>query len=429
MALPELPTQGQSPWFTPRNNWDLAVKSELEGRLSETELNATIGEVVAPTRTRLFGAPGGMAVISDSISTFNQGATPSVKVGGNWHGILSVLEGKRFVRGVVYGAPGITVETALGTYLPEVLADVASPPESCAICVGTNNMTDDATLASGLGALLDICDGLENAGIRPVLWFAPPRGDAALGNVLKWNARVAATARTRGYQVVDAYTPLADPLTGGIASTGAYLDGDLVHPNALGHQEIAMFNQARDGWVARFNGWEPLIGYAGDDSNLIPSNQGMFLTDSSGVGTGWTPWGASVVKSIVNSDGINWQRISKPAGINNQGGVQYSITSGFAEGDVLEVTARIRTNNQQCLLAFHLEYLDSGGALLGRGARVQDFQALVTDGVIASRGAPVPDGTVTARVNYQLQLSTPDVDVSADIAQVAVRNLTALGVA
>lgn len=41
MALPELPTQGQSPWFTPRNNWDLAVKSELEGRLSETELNAT----------------------------------------------------------------------------------------------------------------------------------------------------------------------------------------------------------------------------------------------------------------------------------------------------------------------------------------------------------------------------------------------------
>lgn len=34
MALPNLPVQGQNLWFTPRNDWDLAVKSELEGRLS-----------------------------------------------------------------------------------------------------------------------------------------------------------------------------------------------------------------------------------------------------------------------------------------------------------------------------------------------------------------------------------------------------------
>lgn len=39
MALPDLPVKGQNPWFTPRNNWDLAVKAEIEGRLSETALD------------------------------------------------------------------------------------------------------------------------------------------------------------------------------------------------------------------------------------------------------------------------------------------------------------------------------------------------------------------------------------------------------
>lgn len=38
MALPDLPTLGQNPWYTPRTNWDNAVKAELEGRLSEETL-------------------------------------------------------------------------------------------------------------------------------------------------------------------------------------------------------------------------------------------------------------------------------------------------------------------------------------------------------------------------------------------------------
>lgn len=39
MVLPDLPARGQNPWYTPRNNWDVAVKSELEGRLSEASLD------------------------------------------------------------------------------------------------------------------------------------------------------------------------------------------------------------------------------------------------------------------------------------------------------------------------------------------------------------------------------------------------------
>lgn len=41
MALPVLPSEGQDPWYDDRTNWDLAVKAEIEGRLSQAEMNQT----------------------------------------------------------------------------------------------------------------------------------------------------------------------------------------------------------------------------------------------------------------------------------------------------------------------------------------------------------------------------------------------------
>lgn len=41
MALPELPAEREKPWFEKRNAFDNAVRAELEGRLSESELSAT----------------------------------------------------------------------------------------------------------------------------------------------------------------------------------------------------------------------------------------------------------------------------------------------------------------------------------------------------------------------------------------------------
>lgn len=55
MALPNLPIQGQNPWFTSRNDWDLAVKAELEGRLSESMLNNSL---LRGLSVKSFGAVG-----------------------------------------------------------------------------------------------------------------------------------------------------------------------------------------------------------------------------------------------------------------------------------------------------------------------------------------------------------------------------------
>lgn len=41
MALPNLPIEGQDPWYDDRTAWDLAVEADLEGRLSESNLSKT----------------------------------------------------------------------------------------------------------------------------------------------------------------------------------------------------------------------------------------------------------------------------------------------------------------------------------------------------------------------------------------------------
>lgn len=49
MALPNLPTPGQNPWYIPRTNWDNAVEVELEGRLSEPSVASNIRGVFGRT--------------------------------------------------------------------------------------------------------------------------------------------------------------------------------------------------------------------------------------------------------------------------------------------------------------------------------------------------------------------------------------------
>lgn len=55
MVLPELPGQNENPWFEKRSNFDLAVKGEIEGRLSEAELDATIEAYVPAASTTVRG--------------------------------------------------------------------------------------------------------------------------------------------------------------------------------------------------------------------------------------------------------------------------------------------------------------------------------------------------------------------------------------
>lgn len=56
MALPNLPSQGQNPWYIPRTAWDNAVEAELEGRLSEASLITFRGTFITDEQYPNLGA-------------------------------------------------------------------------------------------------------------------------------------------------------------------------------------------------------------------------------------------------------------------------------------------------------------------------------------------------------------------------------------
>jgi len=81
--------------------------------------------------------------------------------------------------------------------------------------------------------------------------------------------------------------------------------------------------------------------------------------------------------------------------------------------------------HHQHLVEFH----NSVGTILARSGYIADFQGVIADGRTAIRGMLIHAGTAKTRVNYQLQNGSPTEDITVDLAQVAVRNLTVLGVA
>lgn len=396
--------------------------ARMPERLSLVNLQKTMSTAVA--------APGGLGILSDSISTYDQAAS-STKVTRNWHGLLSVAQGRRVLRSGVYGTGGYTLEQIRDIHLPQLLA-AADRPSAVAICGGTNNMSNDASMATGYAALIEMVDTLRANLIRPILWLAPPRGDAALGNVLKWNSRVAFLARKLGLQVVDAYAPLASLTTGGIANASVdYQPGDQVHPSAIGHAKIAAHNAALPGWLTRFNDAPVQLAYPADSSTMMANNEGMFLSDSShsGYGNGWVQWGTGVSsKSIVtDASGVRWQRMTKLAGAAGQGGLQYNITTGFAVGDVVEVVGRMNVATVEALYTFGVSAYNGGTFLAAGVGGPAGMQGLTyADGIVRARMV-VPPNTLTVRAEFQFNSFTPTAETFVEIAQVAVRNLTTLG--
>ncbi|MGN7968157.1 SGNH/GDSL hydrolase family protein [Microbacterium sp. 22296] len=394
------------------------------------EITGVTAEWIAKQTAAAIAAPGGLGILSDSISTYDQ-ATSTTKVTRNWHGLLSVAKGRRVLRSGVYGTGGFTLEQIRDTHLPQLLA-ATDRPSAVAICGGTNNMSNDASMASGYAALTEMIDTLRANLIRPILWLAPPRGDAALGNVLKWNARVAFLARKLGLQVVDAYTPLASLTTGGIANASTdYQAGDTVHPSAVGHAKIAAYNASLPGWLERFNDAPVQLAYPADASTMMANNEGLFLSDSghSGYGNGWVQWGTGVSsKSIVtDASGVRWQRMTKLAGLAGQGGLQYNISTGFTPGDLIEIVGRLNVATVEAIYSFGVTAY-SGSTLIASGTGgPAGMQGLVyADGVVRAR-LVVPAGATIVRGELQFNSFTPTADTYVEMAQIAVRNLTALG--
>lgn len=83
MALPNLPYRGQPAWFDDRNNWDLNVKFDLEGRLSESGVQSTVDQGVQKLGVPIHQVSGTGAQLQAAI---NQASTAKVPlyISGNY---------------------------------------------------------------------------------------------------------------------------------------------------------------------------------------------------------------------------------------------------------------------------------------------------------------------------------------------------------
>ncbi|MFI8593717.1 SGNH/GDSL hydrolase family protein [Microbacterium sp. NPDC078428] len=334
-----------------------AVPNTSEGRealAASSELTGAIAAAVDASRT--VGA-GTWATLGDSITSYNQPVNFQ-QPGWFWRLVM-------YSRGrmrpepskAVFATGGFTLQNIIDTHLPGLEALTAPP--GFVICGGGSNdlaAAGGATYAADPQLTKDSLDEIISRvlalGAQPVLVKVPPRSGSVqiAANVLDWNAHVEETARTRGFKILDMFTPLsANPADGGARKPGTYQsdDADTTHPNKIGHDYIARYNAGlADLSASRLDLSAPLW-----ETALLADGVSRFLTDadsngiSDGWGTGGTTTGVTFAREAVaageEATGF-WQRINVPANTAASGWIQTGIGTGWAPGDRLRIRTRLR---------------------------------------------------------------------------------------
>lgn len=168
MALPSLPAQGQDPWFTDRTNWDLAVKTELEGRLSEAQLSATIADQSA----EFLGSNPGVvaaaeAAAGDAVNAYAKtfaAHTPQAP------GVQFADETGRALSGAAYTSAGWLTDAVVGNVRARMRRNL----------VAYEPVAPTSSMTTGLHQILAGC--ADNGLTALDSWYP------GTGQILKWGA-------------------------------------------------------------------------------------------------------------------------------------------------------------------------------------------------------------------------------------------------
>jgi lysophospholipase L1-like esterase len=311
---------------------------------SETELSATYA-----TRLLARPRPNTVATMGDSTTSYNNN---DIQQGQGYFYRLCADSQGRIKSAGIYATGGYTLEQIETTHLPTVLA-LNPKPGWCVVFGGTNNTGASAgagyDAAAAKATHRRIVDALVNAGIMPILVRIPPRSDSATvrTNVADWNAHIDNLGTTTGLPVFDAHTPANNA---GSYKTGYSDDG--VHPNNLGHDMIARYNLSQ-GFADLFTAWQRPTGY---HKELVPTDRGLFLTDSNadGLADNWTAAGgadaANTTTTIITpypGDNVRgkWQELALATARSGDRWIQTLLNTDWTVGETIEVTAPFQAVN------------------------------------------------------------------------------------
>ncbi|MGX5772711.1 SGNH/GDSL hydrolase family protein [Microbacterium trichothecenolyticum] len=369
----------------------------------------------------------------------------------NWYALTTVmLDGAARGDGR-YARATYTTKQVMDAKLAQVLA-LDPFPGAVVAMVGTNDVSrgtagsayDEEEAADALEAFIV---AVLNKGGLPVLVTPIPPNHTAGGSVLvndqAWRRREATLAAAYRIPIFDGAIGLIDPATGGIKA--AYQQ-DTVHVNALGHRVLASSLIAQ-GFGRIFPPRQPRTSKSvADPDNEVTSGWGMFLADAGWTSnTAGTTTGYTVTRPTpAAGEGVlgNWQQVYLP----NTGTVNRQMTAIIlpdtpATGDVIEFTCRVETEGIEAAVAGGLTpvitlraalYPPSGmGGVLAYATLLlgsPNWRVDVERGTATTRVA-WPAGATRFVIEHSISAASPTYPITTRIAEVTLRNLTALGLA
>lgn len=373
--------------------------------------------VIEATRPSL--QPTGVRVLGFGDSTVVANSSNSPTWGTrDWIGWAHLLSGGafRYVRNAGVGGDDaaealLRFDTDVAPYTPEVVF----------IMLGINDAVSARSLADYAADMREIVSRCQKLGARPWLFTVAPNLNTGgtQQRIARYNAWLRQYASEQGIVLIDTNALLTDP------ADGTYLtayDLDGTHQNEAGAK--AMGQLVANAVADNLPKWSPPLATSNtaDEQNLITN--GLFLTNSSGLGTSWSRTGGTV-SITAGADPVkgNWQRLTDVA--VETANVRQNIVMGtVVAGNVIEFSGRIRTVQGTSTATWSLFWNCVGGT--DGVLYVANLRTLDVDGQFTAR-ITVPAGTTSLQVQLSRTCTVIGTGYS-EISQVTAKNLTALGV-
>jgi lysophospholipase L1-like esterase len=395
----------------------------VETTIAAETARATTAETARSNGKRKVG------FIGDSITavqnTYDPTGTGGVQYQGSpamWAMLSSTR--KNWELTVCAGVGGNTSTQMLARLQSEVLA------LGCDIVVISGMINDYAQSISVSQTITNITSMINQclaAGATPILCTTTPAAVTGVNSSIltafsQRRRRIIELGRQYNLPVVDLFTPIGDPLTGTIAST--YNNDGTVHPTIAGYQQLGL---AIAGVLDRVLPGSASGGilHAGDPDDLI-GGYGFFGVDtnSDGIGDGWVVANNSFAGTIepnssfsIVTDAVlgKLQRITT-TGSSGNSYLNRGWTS-FIANHVYEVSGYISKNGTSTAgISFNTNTANARLNILGTDPNI-------TKGHFCFRFAP------GAGPSGSLYISAGAGTGTVDFAQLAIRDLTALGIA
>ncbi|MGN6724109.1 MAG: SGNH/GDSL hydrolase family protein [Marmoricola sp.] len=292
----------------------------------------------APGQRPYATAPGVKAAfLGDSITHGSNAAA-----GRRWVDQLPRILGTSLVssKSMEKGVPGQTSAQMLARYATDVRANGA---QVLFLLAGTNDANQGVPLATYAANIKAIVAEARKDGIPVIIGTVPPFGASAVTTaksllVAQYNAWINAWAPSNGVRVAAVNAGLV--ASGAETMLSGYDSGDGIHPETQGHQKIAQaFATAFNGLATPLHVVQTVTAFNMISNPLFLSNySGPWFEQSGGTGT------APTVSVAADTTGTlaagQWGTVAWNA---TTGGTRYrvcTLTTGFAPGDTLLVTAR-----------------------------------------------------------------------------------------